>query len=61
MIALQLSRESNIGFSLSTTIEVKSEQLLNGYKPIVLTLLGIVIDVNLLQLLKQFELIPITS
>ena len=49
IIALQLSRESYLAFPLSTTMEVKPMQPEKEPLPILVTLLGIVREVKLLQ------------
>jgi hypothetical protein len=59
MMALQLSRESYTVFPLSTVIEVKPWQLINGQYPNFFTLLGMVTEVKPSQLPKAFP--PISS
>ena len=54
MIALQLSRESNASFSVSTTIDVKRSLPTNACSPMVVTLAGIAREESLL-LLKARE------
>ena len=49
IIALLLFRESYTGFPSSTTIEVKPRQLEKAPTPMLVTLLGIVTEVNLEQ------------
>jgi hypothetical protein len=49
IIALQLLRESYTEFSLSTFIEVRLLQAAKAFWPIILTLLGMVIEVRPLQ------------
>ena len=46
IMALQFSRESYIVLPLSTTMEVREEQPLNAKLPMLVTLLGIVMDVR---------------
>ena len=53
IIALQLLRESYFKFPASTTIEVKLLHPPNGLSPILVTLLGIVIESKPLSLEKE--------
>ena len=46
MIALQLLRESYTGLPFSTTMETRLEQLRNAFFPMLVRLLGIIIEVR---------------
>ena len=52
MIALQLFRESNLGFNESTVIEVRLVQPAKTSSSMVVTLLGMVIEVRQVQCMK---------
>ena len=49
IIALQLLRESYLAFPSSTTMDIKPPQPEKASSPMLVTLLGMVIDVNPLQ------------
>ena len=60
MIALQLFRESYIGFSWSTFIDVRLEQPVKGAFPILVTFLGMTMVVKLVQRKKAQRSILVT-
>ena len=61
IIALQLLRESYLGFPFSTTIDVKPEQPLKALMPIDVTELGMVTDVKPVQPKKAWSPIVVTE